>query len=77
MIPDIGISEPTREDFSKGNNVALFDPACGWCACTSVGMCWQLFEDKAKQMDRSLAKEAQDVVKKVLETGEPPFGGWS
>lgn len=61
--------------YSYKNEVPTFD--CGeWTACTRHGMCWWLFKDRAKNTDPSLFNEAVKVVEKIIETGQPPFGGW-
>jgi hypothetical protein len=54
-----------------------FDKNYGWYANTPFGICWQLFSDKNKQMDRSLVEEAKQVVEEVCRTKQPPFGSWN
>jgi hypothetical protein len=57
------------------HNEPYFDTG-GWTASTDFGLCWKLFKSKKKQCNPLLVGEAKEVVKEVLRTGQPPFGGW-
>ncbi len=57
------------------NNKPHFDCNDGWYAVTDIGVCWKLFADH-RQTDTSQYEAANEVVKKVLATGKPPFGSW-
>lgn len=54
-----------------------FDPNYGWYAITRFGVIFRLFKDSKMQIDVSLYAQAVEVVKRVIETGEPPFGQWA
>lgn len=46
-----------------------------WTALTRHGMVWKLFPD-ARNQNPNLYYEAVDAVQKIIDTGQPLFGGW-
>ena len=64
-------------EIERTNDYILeFESNFGWCGQIKIGLIWELFEDKRKQLDNSLVEEARAVIKKCVETQRPPFGGW-
>ena len=54
----------------------IFDCNC-WSANTRHGMVWSIFpKNDPRSTNKNGFEEARKAVDKIIETGQPLFGGW-